>query len=213
MRWDEGDFPEESDLVVRHLHHGLLLVGCLLIAGLVLLAAASIPVLARRSDKAQRERVRERIFSDIYEALDAALKASGVATITSAQALVAVYDRHLGPLVRLGEGLGAPLEAVRKATVTGKVKETPPVKEKGASDDIDVHVSAGLVVVSPSPAPTPSSPAPVERDMSVLEQIAAVRKALDAFAEVWRKPNVETLLTNAQQALLEGAPYPSDDER
>ena len=214
MRWDEGDFPEESDLVLHHLHHGLLLIGCLLIAGLVLLVALSIPVLTRRNDKTQRERVRERIFSEIYEALDAALRTSGVATITNAQMLVAVYDRHLGPLVRLGEGLGAPLEAVRKATVTGKVKETPPTKEKVASDDIDVHVSPGLVVVSPAPPPPAAPPpTPVERDMSVLEQIAAVRKALDAFAVVWQKENVETLLTNAQQALLDGAPCPSNEER
>jgi hypothetical protein len=207
MRWDQGDFPEEGDLVLRHLHHGLLLVAGLLIAGVVLLALLSIPTLTRRNDRAQRERVRDRIFTEVYEALDAALRASGVATITGAQALVAVYDRHLGPLVKLGEGLGGPLEAMRKATATGKVKESPP-KEKVASDDIDVHVSAGLVVVSPAPPPRP-----VERDMSVLEQIAAVRKTLDAFAVVWQKPNVETLLLNAQQALLAGAPYPPNEER
>lgn len=209
MGWEQGDFPDESDAVVHHLHQAFLLVGGLLVLGLVLAAALSVPVLLRMRDEAMRERIRERVFAEIREALDEALRATGAAVITGAQELVVVYKRHLGPLLLLSDGLGAPLEAVRKAIETAKVKETPPPVEKKVREDVDVLVSPTMVVVStsPKPAPEPAPPPPaVERDMSLVEQLAAVRKALDAFSDAWQKPKVETLLRDAQAALFDGAP-------
>ena len=213
MNWDQGDFPDGPDAGFRHfhhLHHLWLPLAVLLIAAIVLLAVLSAPQLLKMREEAARARARDRIFSRVRDALDIALKApTGAATIAGAQELVVVYEQQLGGVTQFFKEIGAPMEALHKATLPSKIKD-PPAKP---SDILEVHLDVfpgGIeiepVLVSPAPAPTPVGP--VERDISMVQQIDAVNKALETFSGLWRKTFVDNILRNAQRALLDGPPEP-----
>jgi hypothetical protein len=228
MGWDQDGYLDGSGLAFRHFRHGVLFdhgvlfhrmgphacILLLVIAGVALLAMGSGSYGARRREADARRRARDRIIRAVDEALDEALKAADDdALIVRTHELVKAYDRRLGALVRLTAGVGAPLEALRKAANSRKAKEKDKDKDKekpsaeAAAERVVVKLvetPVGNLEYAPPFAAQPAArPAPADDDITVGARAAAVRKALEAFAKAWRDGGVEALLGDAQRALLD----------
>jgi hypothetical protein len=212
MGWEQSDFSDRSELAYRHLHlHCGFAPACLALLLLLALAAISLLALVRARDRTLGLRARQSIYGDIRKALDEALQAAtDDELVTRTRRLLRVYDHRLGALVRLTAGVGAPLETLRKAAETLKVKAKP--KERTADEPACergvelLKTPLGRIEFlppqSPSPATAAKTPELAEDDITVVDRAAAVRKALEAFARAWRESDVDRLLADAQMALF-----------
>jgi hypothetical protein len=201
------------------------LIGHLILLVLLLVAvAAGIAVglaLARRDDLTRRGLAREAIYRDVRKAIDRTLIAQGADLINAAQRLLDTIRQRLGPLTDLQKTLSAPADAIGKALagkVTDPVKPAPPAPPPAAKDQATtVIVNPPSLVTrinvvepdpkeNPPPAKPPEPEKPAERDMTLKEQLSALRQAVESFSGAWERGSVDRVLEAAQAALLDARP-------
>jgi hypothetical protein len=223
-----GDYPSVSDggwaasLYIGHLLLLLLLIAIGVGLGLWLAAYRS---------RQRRALARIAIYEDIRYAVDRALKAQGGDLINASQRLLDTVASRLGPVLDLSTALSVPMGAISKALagkITDPVKPEPPkapalaaaCKDPGATviitppscgttvNVIEAPVCEKPAAAEAAPEPAPAPKKPEERDMTLKEQLAALRAAVETFHGVWERRRVETMLSGAQATLLDSRPPP-----
>ncbi len=180
----------------------------------ILLVAAVIGLLAyrqrARDEAAARLRAPEHIYRTIRRVLDQALMKTGAGTIDGAQRVAEALEMNLGPLLTFGGSVSKPLGGLKKALAgEGERPHAAHVHAPESKTESAVIVSAGADrKVFISPAQIVSKEAPPHHGekhsepMSGREQIVAVREALEALSDYWRKDVVERDLARIQDLLI-----------
>jgi hypothetical protein len=161
---------------------------------------------AEHQAKSRRQRFKASVRSSVDKALEDALKARDEEFIVAAKKLVAEVNQQLEPVLNLSDHILANRKALDSA-VRGKAKATDPPHTAGepvklASGAVGVGVMAPVQIVSVSPPHSAPHEGSAERDMSVPERDAAVRKAVLAFETFWKTTDVGGMIQSAQQTLL-----------
>ena len=201
-------------------HHHF--IGHILFALLILLicgwiGAAIGRMMTRQDDQARRALARDAIYHDVRKAIDQALKAEGGDLINAAQRLLHTVRSRIGDVNDLHGALSGPSEAIVKAIagkITDPVKPAPPAPppataEPGATVIVNppsLVTRVDIIETEPKekPAEKPPEPEkPKERDMTLREQLPALRQAVEAFSVVWDKSAVDAMLKSLQAAVLD----------
>ncbi len=217
--WTGGVFPEPMLYRMAPLWVFLLLLAVL---GLLFYRQRLLDL---RSDGRRAPAI---IFKEIRTAIDRALYATGPATIPAGQKVVETIKLYLGPVLAFSSDLKGQLGRLEKA-IEGKAEDGLPKKEPHdpakaearhgavvvtttgqegavtADKFVQVVGPAQIVTVTEAPRHEPHDGGRDKHDhenvMSVHEQTAAVRYALERLHELWTVNTMEPRLKAMQEAL------------
>jgi type II secretory pathway pseudopilin PulG len=183
--------------------------------------------LSRYRARTRQALARQAIYRDIRYAIDRALKAQGGDLINASQRLLDTVASRLGALTDLNRAISTSTDAISKALV-GKItdpikveapKPPPPAPApvKETPPTVIINPPSCLTTVNVIEAPAAEKPAavaeapaqpkkPEERDMTLREQLAALRQAVETFNGAWEPRRVNAMLHAAQTALLDARP-------
>jgi hypothetical protein len=191
-------------------------------------------------ERLARRRAPEVIYHAVRQALNQALIKTGDETISAGRRVQDVLELHLGPLLSFSGAVGGPAGKLRKA-LAGK-GEPQRAAEHAKPDHSDkshgenggqtaLVVSSGAennLVITPAQILTAEAKhehhgpghghgghgqAHGEVEMSARDQRMAVRDALEALSEYWRKDVVERDLRKIQELLLVSGPIGAGSAR
>jgi len=211
----------------RHHDFAHLLVLLLILAIVAAIGHAAGQAMARRETLERRGRARDAIYNDVRKAIDRALKAQGADLVNASQHLLDKVRARVGAASTLHKALSGPSEAIGKA-IAGKITD-PPKPAPPPAPPAPVKAEPPTIIVNPPslitrinvvetepkdpPAEKPPEPEkPKERDMTLKEQLGALRAAVEAFSAAWERDAVEAMLKDLQTALLDASPAKEDDK-
>lgn len=157
------------------------------------------------------------IYAAIQNISLAAMAANSDQLLARAKALREEITARLGPVLVLADGLNKPLKTLDTA-IKGKTRDAPAGAVAGSGAACTPHVTVlqnSQIVVKgedcgtcPPPCPPASTPpAPVDRDMTDAERVAALRSAIGAFHDHWSQKTLRlNELREARHALCHTAP-------
>lgn len=171
----------------------------------------------RRAEAEAFASVAARIHRHIAKAAGLAAKASRDEVEPAARRLSETIAACLGPVLILARGTQGPVRALDRA-LAGEALDTP-AEVPGAPDaspsggiQVAVYKPETVIVgdnanAAPQRPAEPSPPAPTARALTRVEQIAAIRAAVDAIADHWAdRPARIAEIRAAQRQLIAGAP-------
>jgi hypothetical protein len=232
MDSDTGAYPYPPD---GGGHHGVLMFVVVVLLAAILAAGAALGMyLARQGEAARRKAIRQSIFDAVRKPLERAVHAKGTGgpeVIIAARELVEVMTIYLGPLFVAGRPISGSIDQINRA-LKGKImdaaKSAPPPpppqptlaasttsKEQGTTTVITPSVVTNINVTpngQDQHGKPEAPPKPVERDMTVPEQINEVGKAVESLNQFWKFATVDAFLDAAQKALLDVRPVETKDD-
>jgi hypothetical protein len=198
------------------------------LATLLAVGALAYVLGARRSSEGRGfDEATDTIHARILKASRAALSADSTQLKHKAEELAALFGTLLGPVIKVGTGVGGPMKLLDEA-LKGKIKveqtpdHTPPHQDMpgtytgsdgygggaggGAASSVTI-IGLPFLVAGRGDHPTPAEPAhstsPGEiRDMTVEEQTDALARAVRKFNDHWSRSDARrTELREARKAL------------
>jgi hypothetical protein len=196
--------------------HTIFLLLILLVCGAIGVAVGRM--MARRDELERRALAREAIYNDVRKAIERALKAQGADLINAAQHLLDKVRSRIGAASTLHKALSGPSDAITKA-IAGKITDppkpapppAPPPPAKAQPTTVIVNPPSLITrinVIEPEPKEKPAEKPPEpekpqERDMTLKEQLNALRLAVESFSAAWERGAVDTMLKDLQTAVLD----------
>jgi outer membrane biosynthesis protein TonB len=219
-----GYRPEGFDHYHHVSTHLVLVLLILLVVGAIAYAAGRF--VARRDDLERRALARDVIYRDVRKAIERALKAQGADLINASQHLLDKVRSRVGAVSTLNTALSGPSTAIAKG-IAGKITDPPkppppppppaPVTEQPTTIIVNPpSLITRVNVIEPEPKEKPPEKPPEpekpkERDMTLKEQLNALRLAVESFSAAWEKAAVDDMLEKLQAAVLDARSEKGDD--